>query len=132
MDSQVLEVSRSRYFGGSQALARGPSGRPRRTLVEEIREIHAEHRGNEDVLCINAELRGFRHAVNAGGPPGCPALLLPLQVVTPTDSPLDCRRPRPGPPYLSNSDDLIMVRCYVDMNSQTWNGSYWLPTRPGP
>lgn len=61
-----------------------------------------------------------------------PALLLPLQVVTPTDSPLDRRRPRPGPPNLSNSDNLITVRCYVDMNSQTQNGSYWLPTRPGP
>ncbi|MET4644676.1 hypothetical protein ABID95_004425 [Streptomyces atratus] len=69
--------------------------------------------------------------MQASRPADGPTLLLPLQVVTPTDSPLDCRRPRPGPPYLSNSDDLIMVRCHVDMNSQTRYGSYWLPN-PGP
>lgn len=26
----------------------------------------------------------------------------------------------------------IMVWCYADMNSQTRNGSYWLPSYPGP
>lgn len=33
-------------------------------LVEEIREIHAEHRGNYGALRVHAELRGFGHTVN--------------------------------------------------------------------
>ncbi|MET9473633.1 MULTISPECIES: IS3 family transposase [unclassified Streptomyces] len=139
-------------------------------MVEEIRVIHAEHRGNCGVLCIHAELRGFGHTVNRkrvarlmvqrcscpcrwlprptpsdprGRGPGtrcapyarpCPrttsaAVLSSEQAAT---SSMDCRHPALGPPYLSNSDDLIMMRCYVDMNSQTRNGSYGVPIYPGP
>ncbi|MET9475059.1 IS3 family transposase [Streptomyces sp. NPDC002917] len=57
--------------------------------VEEIREIHGEHRGNYGALCIHAGLRGFGHTVNrmrVARPIG-PALFPPLQVV-----------PRPTPP----------------------------------
>ncbi|WP_093804330.1 IS3 family transposase [Streptomyces sp. Wb2n-11] len=33
-------------------------------MVDEIREIHAEHRGNHGALRVHAELRGFGHTVN--------------------------------------------------------------------
>ncbi|WP_434976261.1 IS3 family transposase [Streptomyces mirabilis] len=62
---RVLEVSRSGYYqwiAGAEARA----GRQfeEDALVEEIREIHAEHRGNYGVLRVHAELRGFGHTVN--------------------------------------------------------------------
>ncbi|MFE2839440.1 IS3 family transposase [Streptomyces mirabilis] len=62
---RVLEVSRSGYYqwiAGAEARA----GRQfeEDALVEEIREIHAEHRGNYGVLRVHAELRGFGHSVN--------------------------------------------------------------------
>ncbi|MCX4418265.1 IS3 family transposase [Streptomyces mirabilis] len=62
---RVLEVSRSGYYrwiAGAEARA----GRQfeEDALVEEIREIHAEHRGNYGALRVHAELRGFGHTVN--------------------------------------------------------------------
>lgn len=62
---RVLEVSRSGYcqwIAGAEARA----GRQfeEDALVEEICEIHAEHRGNYGVLRVHAELRGFGHTVN--------------------------------------------------------------------
>ncbi|MCX4677410.1 IS3 family transposase [Streptomyces sp. NBC_01433] len=33
-------------------------------MVEEIREIHAEHLGSYGALRVRAELRGFGHTVN--------------------------------------------------------------------
>ncbi|MFI5770997.1 IS3 family transposase [Streptomyces sp. NPDC051658] len=62
---RVLEVSRSGYYRwitGAEAWA----GRQfeEDALVEEIREIHAEHRGNYGALRVHAELRGFGHTVN--------------------------------------------------------------------
>ncbi|MCX4426436.1 IS3 family transposase [Streptomyces mirabilis] len=62
---RVLEVSRSGYYrwiAGAEARA----GRQfeEDALVEEIREIHAEHRGNYGALRVHAELRGFGHTVS--------------------------------------------------------------------
>ncbi|MFI5770965.1 IS3 family transposase [Streptomyces sp. NPDC051658] len=62
---RVLEVSRSGYYRwitGAEAWA----GRQfeEDALVEEIREIHAEHRGNYGALRVHAELRGFGHTAN--------------------------------------------------------------------
>ncbi|MER5228342.1 IS3 family transposase, partial [Streptomyces flaveus] len=62
---QVLEVSRSGYYrwiAGTKARAARQAEED--ALVEEIREIHAEHRGNYGALRIHAELRGFGHTVN--------------------------------------------------------------------
>lgn len=62
---RVLEVSRSgcyQWIAGAEARA----GRQfeEDALVEEIREIHAEHRGNYGALRVHAEPRGFGHTVN--------------------------------------------------------------------
>ncbi|GGX29475.1 transposase [Streptomyces chryseus] len=62
---RVLEVSRSGYYrwiAGAQARAARQAAED--ALVEEIREIHAEHRGNYGALRVHAELRGFGHTVN--------------------------------------------------------------------
>ncbi|MFD9339654.1 IS3 family transposase [Streptomyces sp. NPDC060028] len=62
---RVLEVSRSGYYrwiAGAQARAERQGAED--ALVEEIREIHAEHRENYGVLRVHAELRGFGHTVN--------------------------------------------------------------------
>jgi transposase InsO family protein len=62
---QVLEVSRSGcYRWISDTEARAARQAEEDALVDEIREIHAEHRGNYGVLRIHAELRGFGHTVN--------------------------------------------------------------------
>lgn len=62
---RVLEVSRSGYY---RWLAGAEARRARRAaddvLVEEIREIHADHKGTYGVRRIHAELRGFGHTVN--------------------------------------------------------------------
>ncbi|WP_406011805.1 IS3 family transposase [Streptomyces sp. NBC_00984] len=51
--------------GGSPAPRRGRGGSfEEDALGEEIREIHAEHRGNYGALRVHAELRGFGHTVN--------------------------------------------------------------------
>ncbi|MEU1536499.1 IS3 family transposase, partial [Streptomyces fagopyri] len=62
---RVLEVSRSGYYrwiAGAEARAGRQAAED--VLVEEIREIHAEHRGNYGALRVHAELRGFGHTVN--------------------------------------------------------------------
>ncbi|MGR8009318.1 IS3 family transposase [Streptomyces hypolithicus] len=62
---RVLEVSRSGYYrwiAGAQTRAVRQATED--ALVEEIREIHAEHRGNYGALRVHAELRGFGHIVN--------------------------------------------------------------------
>ncbi|MET7549703.1 IS3 family transposase [Streptomyces sp. NPDC005500] len=62
---RVLEVSRSgcyRWIGGAETRAGRQAAED--VLVEEIREIHAEHRGNYGALRVHAELRGFGHTVN--------------------------------------------------------------------
>lgn len=62
---RVLEVSRSGYY---RWLAGAEARQTRRAaddaLVEEIREIHADHKGTYGVRRIHAELRGFGHTVN--------------------------------------------------------------------
>ncbi|MCX5096287.1 IS3 family transposase [Streptomyces sp. NBC_00365] len=62
---RVLEVSRSGYY---RWLAGAEARQARRAaddaLVEEIREIHADHKGTYGVRRIHAELRGFGHTVN--------------------------------------------------------------------
>lgn len=62
---RVLEVSRSGYY---RWLAGAEARRARRAaddaLVEENREIHADHKGTYGVRRIHAELRGFGHTVN--------------------------------------------------------------------
>lgn len=62
---RVLEVSRSGYYrwiAGAHARVRRHAAED--VLVEEIREIHAEHRGNYGALRVHAELRGLGHTVN--------------------------------------------------------------------
>ena len=62
---RVLEVSRSGYYrwlAGAEARAERQAADD--VLVAEIREIHAEHRGNYGALRVHAELRGFGHTVN--------------------------------------------------------------------
>ncbi|MFD5514091.1 IS3 family transposase [Streptomyces sp. NPDC127051] len=62
---QVLEVSRSgccRWIAGARARAERQLEED--VLVKEIREIHAEHRGNYGALRVHAELRGFGHTVS--------------------------------------------------------------------
>ncbi|MEU6540947.1 IS3 family transposase [Streptomyces sp. NPDC047000] len=62
---RVLEVSRSgyhRWIAGARARTERQSEKD--ALGKEIREIHAEHRGNYGVLRVHAELRGFGHTVN--------------------------------------------------------------------
>jgi transposase InsO family protein len=62
---RVLDVSRSGYYrwiAGAEARAERRAADD--ALVAEIREIHAEHRGNYGALRIHAELRGFGHTVN--------------------------------------------------------------------
>ncbi|WP_413751948.1 IS3 family transposase [Streptomyces sp. R-74717] len=62
---RVLEVSRSGYYRWiTGAEARAGRQFEEDALVEEIREIHAEHRGNYGALRVHAELRGFGHTVN--------------------------------------------------------------------
>ncbi|NUK22644.1 IS3 family transposase [Streptomyces lunaelactis] len=62
---RVLEVSRSGYYRWiAGADARAARQADEDALVEEIREIHTEHRGNYGALRIHAELRGFGHTVN--------------------------------------------------------------------
>ncbi|MGW3723375.1 IS3 family transposase [Streptomyces sp. NPDC005133] len=64
-ECRVLEVSRSGYYRWIVG-AEARTGRQfeEDALVEEIREIHAEHRGNYGALRVHAELRGFGHTVN--------------------------------------------------------------------
>ncbi|MDF9814141.1 transposase InsO family protein [Streptomyces sp. SPB162] len=62
---RVLEVSRSGYYrwiAGAQARSERQGAED--ALVAEIREIHADHRGNYGALRVHAELRGFGHTVN--------------------------------------------------------------------
>ncbi|MFD7624408.1 MULTISPECIES: IS3 family transposase [unclassified Streptomyces] len=62
---RVLEVSRSGYYrwiAGAEARAARQADED--ALVDEIREIFAEHRGNYGALRVHAELRGFGHTVN--------------------------------------------------------------------
>ncbi|MFJ2136689.1 IS3 family transposase [Streptomyces sp. NPDC087845] len=62
---RVLEVSRSgcyRWIAGAGTRAERQAAED--TLVDEIREIHAEHRGHYGALRIHAEPRGFGHTVN--------------------------------------------------------------------
>ncbi|MFD7620541.1 IS3 family transposase [Streptomyces sp. NPDC059802] len=62
---RVLEVSRSGYYRWiTGAEARAGRQFEEDALVEEIREIHAEHRGNYGALRVHAELRGFGRTVN--------------------------------------------------------------------
>jgi transposase InsO family protein len=62
---QVLEVSRSGYYRWiADAEARAARQTEEDALVDKIREIHAEHRGNYGALRVHAELRGFGHSVN--------------------------------------------------------------------
>lgn len=62
---RVLEVSRSGYYRWTAgAEARTVRQAEEDALVAEIREIHAEHRGNYGALRVHAELRGFGHTVN--------------------------------------------------------------------
>ncbi|WP_330434331.1 IS3 family transposase [Streptomyces sp. NBC_00825] len=61
----MLEVSRSGYYwwiAGAEARAARQADKD--ALVDEIREIHAEHRVNYGALRVHAELRGFGHTVN--------------------------------------------------------------------
>ncbi|MFI8281292.1 IS3 family transposase [Streptomyces sp. NPDC085929] len=51
-----------RWIAGADARAARQAAED--ALVDEIREIHAEHRGNYDALRVHAELRGFGHTVN--------------------------------------------------------------------
>ncbi|MEV5676581.1 IS3 family transposase [Streptomyces sp. NPDC052179] len=62
---RVLAVSRSGYYrwiAGAQAREERQAAED--ALVEEIRAIHGEHRGNYGALRVHAELRGFGHTVN--------------------------------------------------------------------
>lgn len=62
---RVLEVSRSgyhRWIAGADARAERQAQED--DLVDEIREIHTEHRENYGALRVHAELRGFGHTVN--------------------------------------------------------------------
>ncbi|MGY3676776.1 transposase InsO family protein [Streptomyces sp. TE33382] len=62
---RVLEVSRSgcyRWIAGAGARAARQADED--ALADEIREIHAEHRGNYGALRVHAEPRGFGHTVN--------------------------------------------------------------------
>ncbi|MFD5514332.1 IS3 family transposase, partial [Streptomyces sp. NPDC127051] len=62
---RVLEVSRPgccRWIAGAQARAERQTAGD--ALAGEIREIHAEHRGNYGVLRVHAELRGFGHTAS--------------------------------------------------------------------
>jgi transposase InsO family protein len=62
---RVLEVSRSGYYRWTAgANARAERQAADDVLAAEIREIHAEHRGNYGALGVHAELRGFGHTVN--------------------------------------------------------------------
>ncbi|MFD8749186.1 IS3 family transposase, partial [Streptomyces sp. NPDC059616] len=62
---RVLEVSRSGYYRWiTGAEARAGRQFEEDAPVKEIREIHAEHRGNHGALRVHAELRGFGHTVN--------------------------------------------------------------------
>ncbi|MFE4335968.1 IS3 family transposase [Streptomyces sp. NPDC056831] len=62
---RVLEVSRSGYYRWiAGAEARAEQQFEEDALVEEIREIHTEHRGNYGALRVHAELRGLGHTVN--------------------------------------------------------------------
>ncbi|WP_405681482.1 IS3 family transposase [Streptomyces sp. NBC_00048] len=57
---QVLAASRSGYYRWiAGAEARAERQLEEDALVEEIREIHAEHHGNYGALRVHAELRGF-------------------------------------------------------------------------
>ncbi|WP_308365085.1 IS3 family transposase [Streptomyces sp. ISL-86] len=65
MKCQVREVSRSGYYrwiAGAEARAGRQAAED--ALVEEIREIHAGHRGNYGAPRVHAELRGFGHTAN--------------------------------------------------------------------
>ncbi|MBT2396202.1 IS3 family transposase [Streptomyces sp. ISL-100] len=62
---RMLEISRSGYYrwiAGTKARAERQAAED--ALVEEIREIHAEHRGNYGARRVHAELRCFGHTVN--------------------------------------------------------------------
>ncbi|WPW32471.1 hypothetical protein P6B95_37280 [Streptomyces atratus] len=68
---RVLEVSRSGYYRWiADAEARAGRQFEEDALVEEIREVHAEHRGNHGALRVHAELRGFDPGA-AGAAPAC-------------------------------------------------------------
>lgn len=62
---RALQVSRSGYYrwirgAGTRAVRQAEE----QALVQEIREIHAEHKGTYGALRVHAELRGFGHTVN--------------------------------------------------------------------
>ncbi len=62
---RVLGVSRSGYYrwqAGAQTRAARQEDED--ALVEEIREIHAEHKETYGALRVHAELRGYGHTVN--------------------------------------------------------------------
>ncbi|MEV5785005.1 IS3 family transposase [Streptomyces sp. NPDC052287] len=62
---RVLEVSRSGYYRWLAGVeARQARQAADDALVEEIRAIHADHKGTYGVRRIHAELRGFGHTVN--------------------------------------------------------------------
>jgi putative transposase len=62
---RVLEVSRSGYYRWvAGADARAERQAEEDALVDEIREIHTDHRENYGALRVHAELRGFGHTVN--------------------------------------------------------------------
>ncbi|MGW4856938.1 IS3 family transposase, partial [Streptomyces sp. NPDC004288] len=62
---RVLQVSRSGYYRWiAGAEARAARQAEEDALVEEIREIHAEHKETYGALRVHAELRGFGHTVN--------------------------------------------------------------------
>ncbi|MEU9256697.1 IS3 family transposase [Streptomyces sp. NPDC048270] len=65
---RVREVSHSGYYRwitSAQARAAAEDA-----LVEEIRAVHAGHRGNYGALRVHAELRGVGHTINRNGSPG--------------------------------------------------------------
>jgi transposase InsO family protein len=62
---RVLEVSLSGYYRWiAGAEARAARQAEEDVLVDEFREIHAEHRRNYGALRVHAELRSFGHTVN--------------------------------------------------------------------
>ncbi|BFV61166.1 hypothetical protein KCMC57_up62700 [Kitasatospora sp. CMC57] len=62
---RVLGVSRSGYYHWhAGAPTRAARQEDEDALVEEIREIHAEHKETYGALRVHAELRGFGHTVN--------------------------------------------------------------------
>ncbi len=68
---QVLPVSRSgfcRWLAGAKAREIRQAAED--SLVAEIREVHAEHKGTYGVRRVHAELRGFGHTSTASASSG--------------------------------------------------------------